>query len=168
MTVQSRGRSSAERWANDSKVIHKRTWRGTESNAKSWPIALKKSSGFGSLWHRLGYGRVEYLSFGLSTVWLGPLVLGWRIRPTRPVAGLILEPTWRVSGGSGRWRRGDSSLAPLCPRSRSRSSFMIVLRWAKSISTFLRLSRDAATRACLRAVGRHRVRFRARFSRPCA
>jgi len=32
----------------------------------------------------------------------------------------------------------NSSLAPLGPRNRSRSSFRIFLRWAKSISTFLR------------------------------
>ncbi|MDT4864401.1 hypothetical protein FQZ97_991630 [compost metagenome] len=36
----------------------------------------------------------------------------------------------------------NSSVAPVRPRSRKRSSFMIRLRWVKSISTFLRSQRE--------------------------
>ncbi len=36
----------------------------------------------------------------------------------------------------------NSSVAPVRPRSRKRSSFMIRLRWAKSISTFFRSQRE--------------------------
>lgn len=46
---------------------------------------------------------------------------------------------------SGRWTaaaRVNSSLAPLSPRSRNRSSFNIRFRCANSISTFLRSHRD--------------------------
>lgn len=36
----------------------------------------------------------------------------------------------------------NSSVAPVSPRSRKRSSFMIRLRWANSISTFFRSQRE--------------------------
>src|SRR5258706_8333133 len=53
--------------------------------------------------------------------------------------GIIFAIFRRFWAAAARW---NSSLAPLGPRRRRRSSFRIRLRWAKSISTFLRWLRD--------------------------
>ncbi len=70
------------------------------------------------------------------------------------VFAAVQEGSWLVCGGFGRWQRGWSepgpwpqwgrespkrtSFAPHGPRNRSRFRPRILLRWAKSISTFFR------------------------------
>ena len=53
--------------------------------------------------------------------------------------GMILAIFRRFWAAAARW---NSSLAPLGPRRRRRSSFRMRLRWANSISTFLRWRRE--------------------------
>src|SRR5688572_21873033 len=70
------------------------------------------------------------------------------------VIGIIFAILRRFWAAAARW---NSSLAPLGPRRRRRSSFRIRLRWAKSISTFFRWRRDTRY-ASVVAISRARSR----------
>ena len=70
--------------------------------------------------------------------------------------GISLASLRRFWAVAARW---NSSRAPFSPRHRSRSSFRMRLRWANSISTFLRSTR---ARSCTPRSWRYRVPCRER------
>lgn len=70
------------------------------------------------------------------------------------VIGIIFAIFRRFWAAAARW---NSSLAPLGPRRRRRSSFRMRFRWAKSISTFFRWRRDTRY-ASVVAISRARSR----------
>ena len=90
----------------------------------------------------------------------------WAARAFRPLFQAIINPDFSFNGINhfailrkfcAVAANKNSSWAPHRPRSRSRSSFKMRLRWANSISTFLRCRPDllnASVSAILRATSR--------------